>query len=392
MTQIRRDNHNPTLIIGGGLSGLFSAWLLQQMKQPWVLVEARDRLGGRILSEPVVDQQPDGGALDMGPSWYWPDMNPRISTLVEILQLNSYRQYAEGAVLRESAAGQIPEKYPAQYSAGYSRRLEGGMANLTGALIERLPAQQIKTGSRVNQISLNDDGSYRVNMQHSASGEPLTELTADKVIVAMPPRLVAETLTFEPELSAEMLDELGSIPTWMAVHAKAVVSYPRAFWRELGLSGMAASRAGPLVEIHDASVSRADGTLAGALMGFVGYNAAARHTLGQDKLKTMIVSQLTRLFGDEAAQPDEVYLVDWTQESLTASVADKVQNPHVHVLGGLEEISDEAHPNLVFSGSEASRTFGGYLEGALEATERAVLALYPDAEDSLSDVWEFRRW
>ncbi|MFW5811046.1 MAG: NAD(P)-binding protein, partial [Thermodesulfobacteriota bacterium] len=39
-----------TLIIGGGLSGIYAAWRLQQKSRPFMLLEARDRLGGRILS------------------------------------------------------------------------------------------------------------------------------------------------------------------------------------------------------------------------------------------------------------------------------------------------------------------------------------------------------
>jgi len=39
-----------TIIIGGGLSGLYAAYLLYQENKSFVLLEARERVGGRILS------------------------------------------------------------------------------------------------------------------------------------------------------------------------------------------------------------------------------------------------------------------------------------------------------------------------------------------------------
>mgnify|MGYP003701347109 FL=1 len=40
----------PVVIIGGGLSGLCAAFLLEKRGIDYVLLEARDTLGGRILA------------------------------------------------------------------------------------------------------------------------------------------------------------------------------------------------------------------------------------------------------------------------------------------------------------------------------------------------------
>lgn len=66
-----------TIIIGGGLSGLYAAWLLSRKQRPFVVLEARGRLGGRILSTAH-----QGFFSDLGPSWYWPDINPQILHLL----------------------------------------------------------------------------------------------------------------------------------------------------------------------------------------------------------------------------------------------------------------------------------------------------------------------
>jgi monoamine oxidase len=54
-----------TLIIGGGLSGLALARMLETAGEDYLLVEGRDGFGGRILTE-----HDNAGYFDMGPAWF----------------------------------------------------------------------------------------------------------------------------------------------------------------------------------------------------------------------------------------------------------------------------------------------------------------------------------
>jgi hypothetical protein len=56
-----------TIIIGAGLSGLYAACLLTKEKKPFVVLEARDRVGGRILSIEYQDYYSDIGPPGTGP-------------------------------------------------------------------------------------------------------------------------------------------------------------------------------------------------------------------------------------------------------------------------------------------------------------------------------------
>lgn len=58
------SSHAQTLIIGAGVSGLTAARLLRQRGQSVIVLEARDRLGGRLHSE-----RQDGFVTDLGASW-----------------------------------------------------------------------------------------------------------------------------------------------------------------------------------------------------------------------------------------------------------------------------------------------------------------------------------
>jgi len=85
-----------TAIVGAGLCGLKLAHSLQAQGRDFALFEARNRPGGRILSVP---SEIVGMALDMGPTWFWPQTQPRISRLVNDLGLISFPQHDTGEVL-----------------------------------------------------------------------------------------------------------------------------------------------------------------------------------------------------------------------------------------------------------------------------------------------------
>ncbi len=55
----------PIMILGGGLTGLTLANLLQDQQIPFLLLEARQRLGGRILTTYLDKNAP----VEMGATW-----------------------------------------------------------------------------------------------------------------------------------------------------------------------------------------------------------------------------------------------------------------------------------------------------------------------------------
>jgi len=85
-------------IIGGGLSGLSLAQRLQPTRRKLVVFEARERLGGRILSLP--GDQPF--RYDLGPSWIWPDLQPRLARFIAEHALEIFPQWCEGISFYQS--------------------------------------------------------------------------------------------------------------------------------------------------------------------------------------------------------------------------------------------------------------------------------------------------
>lgn len=340
-------------IVGGGLAGLSLATRLSLAGRDFQLFEARDRLGGRISA-----LQTDKGAVDLGPSWFWPGQ-PRMAALVSTLGLRVFPQFAQGAVCLEDANGRVYR------GAGYasmegSFRVAGGMKALVDAVAATLPVERLHLSARVESIS-------RTGGVVLASG---ASCEADHVVLAVPPRIAAG-LTYDPGLDPDIRAALTAIPTWMAGQAKFVATYDRPFWRDLGLSGDAMSHCGPLMEIHDASGP--DGTPA-ALFGFLG--TPAPHRAGRaGEIEQDALDQLARLFGPAARIPIRTALQDWAFQPETATEED-LTPPSTHPDYGLPpRLSGLWNGRLHFAATEVAPEMGGYLEGALAAAEAIAARL-----------------
>ncbi|WP_299894433.1 NAD(P)/FAD-dependent oxidoreductase [uncultured Ruegeria sp.] len=344
-----------TLIIGGGLSGLSLATQLVDQGQEVLVVEARNRLGGRILTEARGD-----GRFDMGPAWFWPGQ-PRIAALIERLGLHRFDQFSSGTLSFEDEQGRVKRGRGFSSMEG-SYRLMGGLAALTDALSARLPDGVIQLSTQITAL-VQSEGEVRVTTQ---SGR---HISARHVVLAIPPRIAAE-LIFEPALPDGTLSAMREIATWMAGQAKALAVYDTPFWRDDGLSGDAMSRSGPMVEIHDASPA-SGGPF--ALFGFIGIPPQSRRDEGV--LRQQVLAQLGRLFGHKATRPSTLFLKDWAFDRFTATDLD-LQPLYTHPQYGLSKAMTRIwEDRIIFSGTETAAQFGGYLEGALEAAETTAALL-----------------
>lgn len=369
-------------VIGGGLAGLALAHSLQARHIDWALFEARPRLGGRILTT----HTPEGLAVDLGPAWYWPDRHPSIARLVADLGLDSLAQPDDGRVLLLDDPNRQPralafdvntgtlaasEDTPATPGAvhGGARRLAGGMQALVQALSQALPAQRLNLGQALHRLV--DRGSH-VSLHFSGPDGEHTVL-ARRVVLALPPRLAAERIAFEPALPADVLQAMQSTPTWMATAAKAAVPCGRPAWREAGLTGNAwvTHAQAVLAEVYDAGPATGPAAGPAALAGFVALDVARRASF-RAGMPLLIDSQVTMLFGAEAA-PGTPQLHDWATEPLTCSTLDLEQEA---LAGEHPPYGDTAlqaalwQGRLWLGGSETARQGGGYLEGALASAGR----------------------
>ncbi|ACL03785.1 amine oxidase [Desulfatibacillum aliphaticivorans] len=350
------------IVVGAGLSGLYAACLLAAQNKSVIVLEARSRVGGRIFCP-----EHEGFFADLGPSWYWPALNPRVVALIQALGLQSYPQFEKGMARFMAKDGHV-ENFPGYPMDPPGRRLEGGMAVLVKGLSARLSQDVVRLNHPVCEIQRQDHG-VRVHVG-ILDQAPQCVLEAGHLILAMPPRLAASSVLFTPDLSYDLTQAMLKASTWMAGHAKFFALYDKADWLGMGFSGQGFSLCGPIGEFHDGSAPE------GAPYGLTGFsNIPALRRRDDETMIQAVLAQLPCLFGEDAGAPVKIYYRDWAREKYTAAEYDQRSahnHPEFHPPGGKTSIWDGS---FHFAGSETADYYGGYLEGALSSAERAVSAI-----------------
>lgn len=371
------------LIIGGGISGLHTAYQLQKRGVDFILVEARERLGGRVLSKnystkstnTIAEYDANSPAYDLGPSWFWPGQT-NMENLVNDLTLEEsvFTQQASGQSIYEDQQGNIQKGFYGISMEG-TYRINGGMQQIIAKLEKNINSKNILKSAQAKSIKYIDNQIVTSIQKNNSSEKKAIQITSKKLVIALPPRIAMTTLQYKPSLPKEKVSELNSYATWMAGHAKILIVYSSPFWLEAGLSGDAVSHLGPLREIHDASSHPNSNDKSGfALFGFVGIPGSYRKE-NENEIRKATIDQLVRLFGKAAANPIDVTLQDWAQEKFTATEIDQSMNGW-HATSSISHYTESTYDDkLIWSGTETAdhrRGMNGLLEGALEASIRTL--------------------
>lgn len=345
------DRDVDVVIVGAGIAGLAAARAISKAGLRVSVLEARSRVGGRLLSVPA-----EGGLLDVGATWYWPN-EPRVCALVAELEMATHPQYLEGdAIYHDSAGIHRLEGNPLDVA---SERTTGGTQELAHAVARHLPLDTLHLDHAVTRIESTPSGV----VAHSAQGV----FRARQLILAIPPALAAAAVDFSPALDHRVADIARNTPVWMGAMTKVVAQFATPFWRDHGLAGAAMSQVGPMREIHD--MSGRDGRPA-ALFGF----APALSTGAETVSAAAVLAQLTEIFGPDASDPTALVIHDWRAEVYTSP-------PDVEALQRHELFGHPCYQTPALGGrlhwaaTETSRAFPGHIEGALAAADRAASAV-----------------
>jgi len=339
------------IVVGAGISGLAVARELAADDRRVVVLEARDRVGGRLLAHPV-----DGTEvrLDLGASWFWP-AERRVQQLISELGIAVFGQHRAGDAMYHQPNGS--QRITGNQLDVESGRFATGADTLAIAIAADLPEGVVRLGQVVNSVDFTSDHA------EVRCGDEV--LRSTHVVLALPPALATHSIEFTPPLP-ERLAGLASItPVWMGAITKCVIRYDCAFWREQGLAGAAISHYGPMREIHDMS---GPGGEPAALFGF------AQPDDGAAVSAEGVVAQLVEIFGPDAAAPVEVVLQDWRTEKFTSP-------PGVSKLGAYQTYGHPMFAEAAFDGrlhwtsTETARESPGHIEGALAAAARTVQAI-----------------
>ncbi len=442
-TQLSAD----VVVVGAGLSGLAAARAIADSGREVVVLEARERVGGRLLNATLGDRV----TVDVGGQWVGDD-HERVRRLATDLGVEIFPQYGAGRNLldvggvrrryrgtiprlgpralwdiflarrrfdrlaktvgaespwaaeqvdeldRQTLAGWIEENVrteiarellglagrtiwgtgPEELSmlhvlfyvssaGGFDKlieteggaqqdRLDGGAQLLALGLAESLD-NRIRLGAPVRRIE-HGDGAVRI----CADG---LEVEAGSAIVALPAALAAR-IDFDPllpERRGELARRLrpGRLNKCMAL-------YEEPFWRADGFSGEAVTDAGPVTLTFDSSPR--DGS-AGVLLGFVG-GPEADEMVGMDEAgrRAAVLACFARLYGPRAERPLDYAEQEWSAEEWSGGGPTSNFGP-----GGWTECGPALRQpvgRIHWAGTETATVWSGYMEGALQAGERAA--------------------
>jgi len=334
-----KESFSKYIIVGAGLSGLTTAYQLEKAGETdFVILESRDRVGGRIHTN-------DG--IDLGATWFQTH-HQNVLRLLDELGVSKFHQYSRGrSVLVYSTMA--PEHYfESDPNAPSAYRIAGSSTEMIQKLAEPI-LDRIHLNTIVSGISeIGNTLSVQTN-----KGVFISE----KVIVTIPPK-IATRIDFQPEISEVVMRAMDSTHTWMSNAIKVGLTFRTPFWRDKNLSGTVIGQVGAVTELYDHSNAE-DNTY--SLMGFV--NEGLRDYSPEER-KQRILEYLIKYLGEEIKDHLTYEEKDWSQDKNTSheTIKSVYMSPsYGNPLFGETYMNDR----LVFSGAETSPLYGGYMDGAI---------------------------
>ncbi len=330
------------VIIGGGLSGLCTAYALRRTNVEIKILEARPRLGGRIFTQKRKDFY-----LELGATWFGPQ-HTSLLKLIQDLEI-SYKTQDNGreAVYDFRPNGHL-ERYQIPKQPASTFKFKEGTHALIQAIQKNISA---KIYYEHVVTSLKFDNKFQVETENNT-------FDADFVVMSIPPQLAKDSIHFDPKLPSDFLKLLEHTHTWMSDSIKFSAAFSSASWKSGGFIGTLMSPQQIIQEMYDHSDID---TLQNALVGFL--NSSNANLSPQDR-QEKVLQHLTNIF---KIKPEELLAyqdVDWRKESFTIAETAKALTAH----------QNNGHPflrngffnnKLFFSASETSAQTPGYMDGAV---------------------------
>ncbi|TNM62644.1 flavin monoamine oxidase family protein [Aliirhizobium smilacinae] len=408
------------IVIGAGFTGLTAAVNLIEAGLDVIIIEARNRVGGRVESEYL----PSGIRIDTGGQFLCRDMTHLMETVqrygartvfshvegeqsyrpaispergetiwnaVERLREEMLALDMTDPALARLTVGQWIDRQteiPADVTGSFRRLVKGlwcrapeevALAYLVSndrRITNVYPELEMFLGDTMHGLAekLAESLGDRLRLSAPATSITMMEdmaevdvegraLTARQVILAVPP-VMARRIEISPPLPDQLCKALAAWEPGCAI--KLQVGYQRPFWRDRNLSGSVMWSDPQGMYACDASHD----TYAGIVVFLGGPLASLWHKKPQAELAAFVTAELAMALGEEAKHPASVNIRDWVNDAWS-------DGAYSDVITDIDATDAEAvllqgMPRLNFACSELSPSFPGYVEGAIVAGKNAA--------------------
>ncbi|WP_027031415.1 flavin monoamine oxidase family protein [Mesorhizobium loti] len=420
------------IIVGAGFTGVSAALELKQAGVDFVLLEARDRVGGRVEAiRNGLDERIDSGgqflcedmpevmalAKARGKTFVETYVDGDFITHPSMSAKDAKRTYHGAMAIRERMNGIEPDdpsivgltvnvwldrqkdatdaktafrsmieglwclpmdRVPLWYLIDNDRRITNEVPELQYFLRETMQSlAEDLAGDIGDRMRLNEPVT---RIEHGPRGVRVVSanstIEARQVLVALPPATAAK-LDFAPALPLCLGRALGVWESGAVI--KVLVRYPSPFWRERDLSGMVMWRDLPGLFACDASKDAEHA----ALVVFIGGPLALRwRGLSGAALRAEVTARLQEALGPDAGDVIDFSSRDWIEDCWSGGAySDLIVD--VTARDAERTILAGASP-VHFAASELSPSFPGYVEGAIVAGRIAARKIVIDLQSPIA--------
>jgi monoamine oxidase len=403
------------IVVGAGFTGLSAALELVEAGLDVLLLEARERVGGKVESETLAD----GTRVDTGGQFFCRDMRELMALIEQhgktpvmthydgepiyrppVSPQQGYARWQGVDALRDRMIATDPDDpdlakltvadwvarqddVPADVRKSFLRLIKGLWCRAPEEVaFTWLASNDRRITNTYSEMEMFLPGTLHALADQLAArlghrlrpGTPATGIDysdtsvtviagderflAKRVILALPPVMIRR-LPFSPALPERLQEALSAWAPGLSV--KLQVSYDKPFWRERGLSGAVMWHEPQGLYACDASHD----DYAGLIVFVGGPEAQQWHGRPREELTAFIREQLSAAFGPEGGNPSDIHVRDWVDDPWSGGAySDVIVDLDARYA---EEIINEGVSRVHFASSELSPSYPGYVEGAIVA-------------------------
>ncbi|XP_053380963.1 amine oxidase [flavin-containing] A-like [Mercenaria mercenaria] len=263
--------------------------------------------------------------------------------------------------------------------------LRGGSQQVSLKLLESIGSSRVLLSEPVTRIEQNQDGIA----VWSKNGY---NYKCQKLIIAIPPIQIGK-IQFCPILPVEKREIIKRMPPSSII--KFVATYPEGFWRKAGCSGEVVTNGGestaiscdlgPVGVVYDATSCNGEP----ALIGFIGgIQAVQWQCQNAESRKSSVLKSLAEFFGDKVYTYLDYKEKIWDHEPYNEGgpVSCVGTGAMRYYAKGLRQPFDSIH----FAGTESATVWCGFMNGAVQAGNRAAIEVLYDLRPQLVSAQDLK--